>query len=86
MRFRVNPDKRGHQEQFDSWAAYATRGTELFADGILEISPQGSGFLRWPCYRHSSLPQDVYVPGQVERQFFLRNGNCVGPHLRAARP
>ena len=85
MRFRVNPDKTRHHIVFDLLKAYAGRGTELFADGILELSPQGSGFLRWPCYNFRSLPQDVYVPAQVERQFFLRNGNRVSARIRAPR-
>ncbi|HEY3901677.1 MAG TPA: transcription termination factor Rho [Chthoniobacter sp.] len=85
LRFRINPDKTRHHIVFDLLKAYATRGTELFADGILEIAAQGSGFLRWPRYNFRSLPQDVYVPAQVERQFFLRNGNRLTARIRAPR-
>ena len=65
--------------------AYAGRGIELFADGVLELSPQGSGFLRWPCYNFRSLPQDVFVPQQAERQFGLRNGNRLSARIRPPR-
>ncbi len=59
---RINPDKTRHHLVFDLLRAYAARGTELFADGMLELGPQGSGFLRWPrynfarCRRTSSSP------------------------------
>nr|WP_237705545.1 transcription termination factor Rho [Chthoniobacter flavus] len=41
--------------------------------------------MRWPRYNFRSLPQDVYVPAQVERQFFLRNGNRVAARIRPPR-
>ena len=85
LNFRVNPDKTRHHIVFDLLKAYANRGTELFADGIVEMAPQGSGFLRWPRYNFRSLPQDVYVPAQVERQFFLRNGNRLTARIRPPR-
>src|SRR5580658_10049073 len=85
LRFRLNPDKTRHHIVFDLLKAYAGRGTELLVDGILEMSPQGSGFLRWPRYNFRSLPQDVYVPVQVERQYFLRNGNRLTARIRAPR-
>src|SRR5262249_10562233 len=85
LRLRYNPEKTRHHLVFDLLRAYAQRGTELYADGILELSPQGSGFLRWPRYNFRSLPQDVYVPAQVERQFFLRAGNRVSARIRPPR-
>ena len=89
LRFRINPDKTRHHIVFDLLKAYAARGTELFADGILEIAGQGSGFLRWPRYNFRSLPRAgrLRARGQVERQFFLRNGNSPHrPHPGATRP
>jgi transcription termination factor Rho len=85
LRFRINPDKTRHHIVFDLLKAYAARGTALFADGILEISGQGSGFLRWPRYNFRSLPQDVYVPAQVERHYSLRNGNRLTARIRSPR-
>jgi len=85
LQLRVNPDKTRHHIVFDLLKAYASRGTELFADGIIEMAPQGSGFLRWPRYNFRSLPQDIYVPAQVERQFFLRNGNRLSARIRPPR-
>jgi transcription termination factor Rho len=85
LRLRLNADKTRHHLVFDLLKAYAQRGTELFADGIVEMSPQGTGFLRWPRYNFRSLPQDVYVPVQVERQHFLRNGNRLTARIRPPR-
>ena len=85
LHLRLNPDRTRHHLVFDLLKAYAARGTELFADGVLELSPQGSGFLRWPCYNFRSLPQDVYVSQQTERQFGLRNGNRLTGRIRPPR-
>ena len=85
LRLRLNADKTRNHLVFELMKAYANRGTELFADGVVEMSPQGSGFLRWPRYSFRSLPQDVYVPVQIERQHFLRNGNRLTARIRAPR-
>ena len=85
LHLRLNPDRTRHHLVCDLLKAYAARGIELFADGVLELSPQGSGFLRWPCYNFRSLPQDVFVPQQAERQFGLRNGNRLSARIRPPR-
>ena len=85
LRLRLNADKTRHYLVFEILKAYAARGTEIFADGVVEMSPQGTGFLRWPRYSFRSLPQDVYVPVQIERQHFLRNGNRLTARIRAPR-
>ncbi len=85
VQLRPNADKTRHHIVFDLLRAYAALGTELFADGILEPSPQGGGFLRWPRYSFRSLPQDIFVPVQVERQFGLRAGNRLSARIRPPR-
>ena len=85
LRLRPNPEKTRHNIVFDLLKAYASRGVELFADGILEISTPNNGFLRWGRYNFRSLPQDVYVPSHVERQFFLRSGNRLTAKIRPPR-
>jgi transcription termination factor Rho len=85
LQMRPNADKTRHHLVFDLIRAYAVLGTEIFADGILEPSPQGGGFLRWARYSFRSLPQDVFVPVQVERQFGLRAGNRVSARIRPPR-
>jgi transcription termination factor Rho len=82
---KLSPDRTRHHLVLDLLRAYALRGTELFADGIVEMSPQGSGFLRWPNYNFRTLPQDVFVSTQVERHFWLRNGNRLTAKIRLPR-
>ena len=82
---KINPEKTRHNIVFDLLRALSARGTELFADGILEIAPQGSGYMRWPRFNFSPLPQDVFVSPQIERNFFLRNGNRVTGRIRPPR-
>ena len=41
--------------------------------------PQGGGFLRWPRYNFRSLPQDVFVPVQIERQFSSATATASPP-------
>ncbi len=85
MGLRPNADKTRHQVVVDLLRAYASRGTVLFADGIIEMSPQGGGFLRWPRYNFKALPQDVYLSPNLERQHFLRNGNHITARIRPPR-
>lgn len=85
LNLRLNPDKTRHQIVFELLRVYSSNGTQLFADGIVELAPQGSGFMRWPRFNFRSLPQDVYVPTQVERQFGLRNGNRITARIRLPR-
>jgi transcription termination factor Rho len=82
---RWNPDKTRHHLVFDLLRTYASRGTILFADGIIEMSSQGGGFLRWPRYNFRSLPQDVYLSPSLERNHFLRNGNRLTARIRPPR-
>ena len=81
---RWNADKTRHHLVLDLLRAYASRGTVLFADGIVEMTPQG-GFLRWPRYNFRSLPQDVFLPQNFERNHFLRNGNQITARFRMPR-
>ena len=85
MGVRMNADKTRHHLVFELMRAYASRGTTIFADGVAELSPQGSGFIRWPRYNFRSLPQDVYLSAHLERQFHLRNGNRITARLRQPR-
>lgn len=85
MGIRINADKTRHHLVFELLRLYASRGTTLFADGIIELSPQGSGFVRWPRYNFRALPQDLYLSSHLERQFHLRNGNRITARVRPPR-
>ena len=54
----------------------------IFAEGVLEILPEGYGFLRSPTYNYLPGPDDIYVsPSQIKR-FDLRTGDTVSGQVR----
>jgi len=49
----------------------------LLGEGVLEVLPDGYGFLRSPIYNYLSSPEDIYVsPAQI-RRFDLKKGDTV---------
>jgi len=62
--------------------AEAAQNGQMFAEGVLEIMPDGFGFLRSPLNSYLSGPDDIYVsPSQIKR-FFLRTGDTVSGQVR----
>lgn len=54
----------------------------MYGEGVLEVLPDGYGFLRNPSYNYLSSPDDIYVsPSQIKR-FGLRTGNVVSGQIR----
>ncbi|MFA5553163.1 MAG: transcription termination factor Rho [Phycisphaerae bacterium] len=54
----------------------------MYGEGVLEVLPDGYGFLRNPDYNYLSSPDDIYVsPSQIKR-FGLRTGNVVSGQIR----
>ena len=54
----------------------------IFAEGVLEILPDGFGFLRAPDYNYLPGPDDIYVsPSQIQR-FDLRTGDTISGQVR----
>ncbi len=59
-----------------------TQNAEVFGEGVLEVLPDGYGFLRHPDYNYLPGPDDIYVsPSQIKR-FDLRTGDMVGGIIR----
>jgi len=57
----------------------------LFGEGVLEVLPDGFGFLRSPNYNYLSSPEDIYVsPAQI-RRFDLRKGDSLYGSIRAPK-
>lgn len=62
--------------------AEANQNGQMFAEGVLEIMPDGFGFLRSPLNSYLSGPDDIYVsPSQIKR-FFLKTGDAVSGQVR----
>jgi len=54
----------------------------LYGEGVLEVLPDGYGFLRNPKYNYLSSPDDIYVSPSQIRRFGLRSGNTVSGQIR----
>jgi transcription termination factor Rho len=65
--------------------ATSTKNGELYAHGVLEILPEGFGFLRSASYNYLWGPDDVYVSPSQIRRFGLRVGDTVTGAVRAPK-
>jgi len=54
----------------------------MYGEGVLEVLPDGYGFLRNPDYNYLSSPDDIYVSPSQIRRFGLRTGNVVSGQIR----
>ncbi|MCP4709387.1 MAG: transcription termination factor Rho, partial [Planctomycetes bacterium] len=54
----------------------------MYGEGVLELLPDGFGFLRSPDYNYLPCPDDIYVSPSQIRRFGLRNGNIVAGQIR----
>jgi transcription termination factor Rho len=54
----------------------------MYGDGVLEILPDGFGFLRSPVDSYLPSPDDIYVSPSQVRRFGLRNGHIVQGTIR----
>ena len=55
------------------------------AEGVLELAPEGFGFLRSSDYNYLSSPDDIYVTQQQVRFYGLKTGDTVHCTIRPAR-
>ena len=58
----------------------------IFSEGVLEILPEGFGFLRAPEYCYLPGPDDIYVSPSQIRKFNLRTGDTISGQIRAPKP
>jgi transcription termination factor Rho len=54
----------------------------IYGEGVLEILPDGFGFLRAPSYNYLPGSDDIYVSPSQIRRFDLRTGDTVSGHIR----
>jgi len=62
--------------------AQAEKEGLMFGEGILEILPEGFGFLRSPNYNYLPCPDDVYISPSQIRKFDLKTGDTVSGQIR----
>ena len=62
--------------------AQAERNGHIYGEGVLEILPDGFGFLRAPDYNYLPGPDDIYVSPSQIRRFNLRTGDTISGQIR----
>ncbi len=62
--------------------AQAEKEGLMFGEGVLEILPEGFGFLRSPNYNYLPCPDDIYISPSQIRKFDLRTGDTVSGQIR----
>ena len=71
-----------HELIFEILQKNAERSGVMFAEGVLEILPEGFGFLRSRSYNYLSCPEDIYVSPSQIRRFDLQTGDIVAGQIR----
>ena len=67
---------------FQILRAQAEQEGLIFSEGVLEILPDGFGFLRAPEYCYLPGPDDIYVSPSQIRKFDLRTGDTISGQIR----
>jgi transcription termination factor Rho len=68
---------------FEILCYYAKHGTQIEAEGVLDISKEGAGYLRWPKFNFAPNPDSVFLPHASIRRFELKSGVTVRAEVRA---
>ena len=73
---------RKHEVIFQILQKNAERAGVLFAEGVLEILPEGFGFLRSQSFNYLPCPEDIYVSPSQIRRFDLQTGDLIAGQIR----
>src|SRR5437588_702791 len=79
------PGASGMRKQdliFKILQAQSEKEGHIFAEGVLEILPDGYGFLRSPDYTYRAGPDDIYVSPSQIRKFDLKTGDTISGNVR----
>ena len=73
---------RKHEIIFHILERNAQRAGVLFSEGVIEVLPEGFGFLRSQSFNYLPCPEDIYVSPSQIRRFDLQTGNLVAGQIR----
>ena len=73
---------RKHEVIFHILQKNAEREGVLFSEGVLEVLPEGFGFLRSQSFNYLPCPEDIYVSPSQIRRFDLQTGNRIAGQIR----
>ena len=82
------PGATGMRKQeliFEILKARAEKSGLIFSEGVLEVLPDGFGFLRAPDYNYLPGPDDIYVSPSQIRKFDLQTGDTVSGQIRSPK-
>ena len=63
----------------------ARNGDQIFGDGVLEVLPDGFGFLRTPETSYLASPDDIYISPSQIRRFNLHTGDSIAGEVRTPK-
>ena len=63
----------------------ARTGEQIYADGVLEILPDGFGFLRSPDTSYTASTDDIYISPSQVRRFNLHTGDMIEGEVRTPK-
>ncbi|WP_334118634.1 transcription termination factor Rho [Limnobacter sp.] len=63
----------------------AKNGEQIFGDGVLEVLPDGFGFLRSPETSYLASPDDIYISPSQIRRFNLHTGDGIEGEVRTPK-
>ena len=76
---------RKHELIFEILKANTEKSGLMYGGGVLEVLPDGFGFLRSPGYSYLPCPEDIYMSPSQIRRFSLRTGDTVMGQIRQPR-
>jgi len=78
-------NRRTQELIFEILRARAAKAGHIFSEGVLEVLPDGFGFLRAPDYNYLAGPDDIYVSPSQIRKFDLHTGDTVAGQIRSPK-
>jgi transcription termination factor Rho len=82
MNINGSHNLRKEEMIFKILQAQTERDGLIFGEGVLEVLPDGFGFLRSPNYSYLPCPDDIYVSPSQIKKFSLRTGDTVSGQIR----
>jgi transcription termination factor Rho len=73
---------RGNDIVFSILKSHAEKGEDIYGHGVLEVLPDGFGFLRSKESSYLAGPDDIYVSPSQIRRFGLRTGDTISGKIR----
>ncbi|MFA4986691.1 MAG: transcription termination factor Rho [Candidatus Brocadiia bacterium] len=61
---------------------HISRDGQMYGEGVIEILPEGYGFLRSPNFNYVACPDDIYISPSQIRRFNLRTGHIISGQIR----